>query len=119
MEREVLSSCPWDPATGWWERLKAAPGEVQTGCEEAVLHRESGQALGQAAWRGGRESHGAPPGEHAGSAHAQNMPAVIQSDVSLGLKPKALLQSTLGWAKRSHWWLSVPLNHEAVPWELK
>ena len=55
MEREVLSSSPWDPGTGLVGIAKLHPsGEVCASCEETFLYRESGQTLEQAYWRDGQ-----------------------------------------------------------------
>jgi len=48
VERGVLSSSPWDPVQDAWERFRAAPGEIQTGHQEAFLYQEGAQALEQA-----------------------------------------------------------------------
>lgn len=40
-------------AVGWREQHEAATGEIQTECQEKVLHSEAGQALEWASWGSG------------------------------------------------------------------
>lgn len=39
VEREVLSTSPWDAVTDPWEWFKAASGEALVGHHKAILHR--------------------------------------------------------------------------------